>query len=225
MNHRISHLFRSIQLRVTDPQLSRIVFDLYEAGVDTQKQTIMWTIYMLVKHEEVQKKAQHEIESVVGKRPVRTADRAKLPYTAAVTKEIARYLGVVPGTTRRTLQDVVIDGYLYPKDSIILANFYAAQQDPALFPNPDQFDPTNFYDEERNELRNTEYLLEFGAGKRLCIGEQLAEQGVFLTVATLLQRFKLKACGELPAYSNDIVSFPIRVPPPFKVTCEATETD
>jgi cytochrome P450 len=53
---------------------------------------------MMTLHPDVQRRAQAEIDNVVGKdRLPNIEDQKTLPYTMAVIKEILRYAPVVPG--------------------------------------------------------------------------------------------------------------------------------
>jgi cytochrome P450 len=52
---------------------------------------------MMTLHPDVQRRAQDEIDSVVGKERLPTIeDREAMPFTVAVMKEIFRYAPVVP---------------------------------------------------------------------------------------------------------------------------------
>lgn len=75
---------------------------------------------------EAQKKAQAELEAVVG--PGRLPDfddQPDLPYVSAVIKECLRWKSVVPlGIPRRSIQDDEYRGYFIPKGSIVIANLW-----------------------------------------------------------------------------------------------------
>jgi hypothetical protein len=92
----------------------------------------------------VQKRAQEEIDRVVGMKRLPTFDdEPDLPYVAAVLKEVLRWQQVAPfgehcaalcvpsscAYQRRTLaiphrlvEDDVYNGYFIPKDSIVIGN-------------------------------------------------------------------------------------------------------
>lgn len=75
---------------------------------------------------DVQKKAQEEIDRVVGTNRLPTiADRLALPYIEAVVKEVLRWHPVAPMALPHTsTEEDVIDGYSIPKGSILLANVW-----------------------------------------------------------------------------------------------------
>ena len=75
---------------------------------------------------EVQKKAQAELDSVIGSsRLPEFSDRDSLPYLNALIKELMRWHVVAPtAVPHAAIQDDVYNGYLIPKGSLILANLW-----------------------------------------------------------------------------------------------------
>jgi cytochrome P450 len=73
---------------------------------------------------EVQKKAQAELDAVVGpNRLPEFEDRNSLPYINALCKETLRWHPLVPlGFAHATTQDDIYDGYFIPKGAMILGN-------------------------------------------------------------------------------------------------------
>jgi len=84
--------------------------------------------YLIVKHPEVQRKAQEEIDRVVGSgRLPEVSDRPDLPYIEAIYRELLRYeppLGI--GIPHSLVEDDVVNGYFLPKG---LFDFYAIVND------------------------------------------------------------------------------------------------
>jgi cytochrome P450 len=73
---------------------------------------------------EVQKKAQEELDEVVGlSRLPEYEDRENLPYINALCKEIVRWHPVFPlGVAHRVSEDDVFNGYFIPAGSIVVGN-------------------------------------------------------------------------------------------------------
>ncbi|KAG6901544.1 hypothetical protein C0995_010654 [Termitomyces sp. Mi166 len=95
---------------------------------------------------EVMKKAQTEIDSVVGNDRLPTfEDRQYLPYVDALAKEVFRWNVVVPnGVAHRSIKDDVHDGYFIPKGTLVIANIRGLLHDPEVYPDPYQFKPERF---------------------------------------------------------------------------------
>lgn len=75
---------------------------------------------------EVQRKAQEEIDNVVGTRRLPSFDdREKLPYVDAIVKEVLRWHPVAPlGLPHMTTDNDIFNGYLIPKGALIISNIW-----------------------------------------------------------------------------------------------------
>jgi len=79
--------------------------------------------------------------------------------------EVLRFSTLIPiGIFHSTTQDVVVDEYLIPKDTLVVANIYAALRDP-VWGDPENFRPESFLNAS-NQIVNTSHLLPFSLGKR-----------------------------------------------------------
>lgn len=55
--------------------------NMFTAGTDTSASTVDWAIAELIRHPEIMRKAQEELDSVVGRgRPINESDLSQLPY-------------------------------------------------------------------------------------------------------------------------------------------------
>lgn len=75
---------------------------------------------------EVQRKAQAEIDRVVGPdRLPSFQDRESLPYINAMVKEILRWHPVLPmGTAHASVKDDMYEGYSFPKGTLMVPNVW-----------------------------------------------------------------------------------------------------
>ena len=82
-------------------QLEQIVLDLFSAGVETLKTSLLWSVVYMLHNPKVLLKVQEELDAVVGKERLPDSSMmANLPYTRATLYEIMRCASVVPmGTT------------------------------------------------------------------------------------------------------------------------------
>lgn len=78
-----------------------------------------------------------------------------------------------------------------PGNTAIMPQLGAVFFDPAIFPEPDLFEPRRFLD-ERGHYKRSEHLAPFGIGKRSCLGEGLAKMELFLIFTSLLQNFSFE---------------------------------
>lgn len=85
------------KLGLTRHQLYFLGGVLMEGGSDTSSSVILAFIHAMTKWPDVLKKAQEEMDSVVGEdRTPQWSDYQKLPYAAATVKEAMRWRPVVP---------------------------------------------------------------------------------------------------------------------------------
>lgn len=96
---------------------------MYLGGADTTVSSIMTFFLAMMIYPEVQKKAQEELDRVVGDRLPMTADLKNLPYIEALVKEVHRWHPVGPLAIPHTvIEDDVYEGYRIPKGALIIPN-------------------------------------------------------------------------------------------------------
>ncbi|KAJ9132445.1 Cytochrome P450 [Pleurostoma richardsiae] len=173
---------------------------LIEAGSETTATTINnWTLAMLL-YPEAMKKAQDEIDRVIGGARLPGFDDEKdLPFVRAMIKETLRWRPVNKyGMYHASTEDDWYDGYFIPKDSVVVLNWWAIHRDPSLHPDPDQFKPERYLN---RPLSAAEYInsndpnardhFAYGAGRRVCPGVHLAEKSLFIVITRTLWGFTI----------------------------------
>ena len=123
----------------------------------------------MVLNPEVMRKAQEELDRVVGKgRLPEFSDRGDLPYIDAVVKELLRWNPPIPlGSPRRVTQDDVYRGYFIPAGATVIENIWAIFRDPELYPDPEAFNPDRFFkDGEIDPSVSDPIDTVFGAARR-----------------------------------------------------------
>jgi cytochrome P450 len=126
--HKTSFLSQAIEDIGSDPEMEHIhkwsAVSLYTGGADTTVSSLMTFFLAMTLFPEVQKKAQEELDRVIGgHRLPLSADKGKLPYIEAVMKETHRWHPVAPmALPHASTKEDVIQGYKIPKGSLILPN-------------------------------------------------------------------------------------------------------
>src|SRR6202048_2708039 len=165
------------------------------AGHETTSGMLSCTIYALLKHPEVLKKAYEEVDRVLGpdtdaKPPYQKVKH--LPYITQILKEALRLCPPAPAYGISPLKDETIGGkYKLKKSTFVTVLVLALHRDASVWgPNPDAFDPENF-SREAEAARPVNAWEPFGSGQRACIGRGFAMHEAALAIGMILQRFKL----------------------------------
>ncbi len=205
-------------------QLQDVIIDLFMAGTDTTSTSIVWAILYLMHHPEIQTRVQEELDACYGPSalPDFSGSKKELPYTNAVISEIFRKTSLAHnGLPHRASAEVDLgNGMVAPANSLIWANLYGVHHDPTYWKDPDCFNPNRFLDDEGNFVPD-ERVVPFGVGKRVCLGQTLAEKEFFLFFTCLVKQFNFRRVpGEtLPGYGLGVypAAGVVRECPPYRV--------
>lgn len=102
------------------------------------------------------------------------------------------------GIPHSNTKDDIYNGWVIPKDTVIVMNLFAANLDGTRFPEPGKFIPERHLDHvSQNKQIFAQSIedrphLSFSTGRRVCVGIHLAERTLFLAAAMLLSSFKFE---------------------------------
>jgi len=172
--------------RMTDDQLRDEVMTIFLAGHETTANSLSWTLLLLSEHPDVRRRLQAELDEVLGGRTPTFEDLPKLAYCKAVVSESMRLYPPAWSIGRRAEVEDVIDGYRIRKNSLIILSPWVTHRSPALWDNPEGFDPDRFGPDAPKRHRYAYF--PFGGGARMCIGNNFAMMEAQLVLATLLSQ-------------------------------------
>ncbi|RLM58442.1 flavonoid 3' [Panicum miliaceum] len=173
----------------------------FVAGTDTTSTIVEWSLSELIRHPDILRQAQEELDAVVGRgRLVSESDLPRLTFFNAVIKETFRLHPSTPlSLPRMAAEECEVAGYRIPKGSELLVNVWGIARDPALWPDPLVFRPARFLPGGSHadvDVKGGDFgLIPFGAGRRIWAGLSSGLRMVTLTSATLVHAFG----WELPA--------------------------
>ncbi|HEU4698300.1 MAG TPA: cytochrome P450 [Gemmatimonadales bacterium] len=179
---------------MTDAQLRDEAMTIFLAGHETTANALTWTWYLLARHPEVEARLHAELDTVLGARGARgavPADLARLSYTRMVLAESMRLFPPAWVLGRQAVADFEIGGHAVPRGSVVLMSQWLTQRDARWWPDPERFDPERWREEAPGARPRFAYY-PFGAGPRICIGEQFAWMEATLVLATLARRWRLR---------------------------------
>jgi cytochrome P450 len=115
-------------------------------------------------------------------------------YLDAVVKETLRIRPVIVDVARKLTQETEIAGHLLPAGTLVLPAIAAVQVRPDLFPDPYEFRPERFIDEQPESYA----WIPFGGGVRRCIGASFAQVEMRVVLREVLKRVRLTAPSAKP---------------------------
>jgi cytochrome P450 len=180
--------------RMSDTQLRDEAMTLFLAGHETTAAGLSWMWHLLAQHPEVEARARAEVDTVLGGRAPTAEDIPRLRYVTWLFEEALRLYPPAWVIGRQPVKEDELAGVHIPASArvIIVISVYALHRNPRLWPEPERFDPERF-SPERSASRPRLAYIPFGAGQRLCIGNQLALMEATVITALVLQRFRLRS--------------------------------
>lgn len=175
---------------MSDEQICDEVRTIAVGGYETLAEALTWVWYLLAKHPAEMSKVLAEIESACPGRDPSPVDSAKLPYCRMVLAEAMRLYPPAWLIVRVAKgDDMLPGGARIPAFSRIYLSQWVSHRNPRYFPDPTRFDPSRF-DEESVRSRPRLAYFPFGAGKRQCIGEEIAWMEGLLIIASIARRYR-----------------------------------
>jgi cytochrome P450 len=190
--------------RLSEREMAFLAAQMYSAGFETTSATLMWWTTAMAAFPEVQRRAQAEIDAVIGRSRLPTfADAPRLPYVRAIIREVLRWRPAFPlGVPHTTTEDDWYEGMFIPKGATCMANLWHCNHDRTVFgDDADEFKP------ERHLGNNGELLpgpkettqeghVSFGFGRRICVGKHLANDSLFIHTARILWATTIKCAQD-----------------------------
>jgi cytochrome P450 len=190
---------------MSDRQLRDEAMTLFLAGHETTANALTWTWLLLSRNPDAERRLHSEVDAVLGDREASAADVELLPYTRQVLAESMRLYPPAWIVGRRAIDACEIGGHEVPARAIVLLSQYLVHRDARWFPDPERFDPDRWTPERQSDRPKLAYF-PFGAGTRVCIGEQFAWMEGVLVLATLARRWTLRLVPGHPVEVEPIIT-------------------
>lgn len=177
---------------VSEAELANIIGFIFDAGSEPISATLRMFILAAVTNPVAIRKAQDEIDRVVGStRLPSREDVANLPYTRALLTETMRWRPAIPaGFPHEVTQDDEYMGYRIPRGATIIPNNWSLDLDATIFERPLEFCPERW-------LENPDLPLgTFGFARRRCPGQSLARDVLHLAISRLLWGYSISVADQ-----------------------------
>ncbi|KAJ9600006.1 hypothetical protein L9F63_009716, partial [Diploptera punctata] len=194
---------------VTDKEILVEGFNIMTTGSETTATVFSFVLVALGEYQEIQDKVMEEQWRIFNSnidQPVTYEDLQNMVYLEQVVKEVLRLYPPVSFLFRKVVdEDIDLGGgMIAPKGSDICAICTNIHKDPALFPDPERFDPDRF-SSENSYGRHPYAFLPFGAGRRQCIGSRYAMMELKTMLSVVLRRIKVvRAIDGLKEIENNL---------------------
>lgn len=179
--------------RLNDEEIIDVLVMYLNAGHESSGHITMWATLFLQNHSHVFEKAKAEQEEIVKNRPpgqqgLTLREVRQMEYLSKVIDETLRVITFSLVVFREARNDVRISGYTIPKGWKVLVWFRGVHLDPETYVEPKKFDPSR-WDGFTPKAGN---FLPFGAGSRLCPGNDLAKIEIAIFLHYFILNYKLE---------------------------------
>jgi cytochrome P450 len=199
---------------MTDLQIRDEVMTMFVAGHETSALTLTWAIHLLANHPDIQDQLAEEAIRITADSPLTGAHYLQLKLTIAAVQETLRLYPPVWSMGRETTKDTTIGQHPVHKGDRIWICTNNIHHDPRWYSDSEQFLPARWL---QPQSRPTLSFLPFGAGARMCIGQNFALIEATLALASLLRNHRFHSAGPQPVESQAWITLrpksgiPIRV--------------
>ena len=174
---------------MTNEQLIDEILILFVAGHETTANALTFTLKLLAQNKDVLTKVETEVKETSAKNVTPLQEISQLNYTKCCIEESLRLYPPAWITDRVNIEDDKINDYVLKKGTIIGASIYELHRNENYWDSPESFKPSRFFEESRKQIMP--YYMPFGAGPRLCIGNNFAMYEMILAVNTILKKFDI----------------------------------
>ncbi len=206
---------------LTDQQVRDEAMTLFVAGHETTANGSTWALYLLARHPEVQNALRQQVHDAVGTRPITFQDLPRLPLALEIFKEALRLFPPAYIVVREPLHDLQLaNGLRVRKGELVAMCEYVVHRNAKYFPDPEVFDPARFTPEREAAIPRYAYF-PFGAGRRICIGNQFALMEGQILLATLMQHVTVTPLNSRPWKGDPLITLRPKGPSKLRVTRSA----
>ncbi|NHF58373.1 cytochrome P450 [Flavobacteriaceae bacterium TP-CH-4] len=172
-------------------QLIDEVLILFTAGHETTANALSFALFLLAKHPNTQERLFQEVGGVDFKDDDLMRLMGQLPYTKQCIEEAMRLYPPVYVIDRVSLAEDTINGHTFKRRTVWLMSMFELHRHTKFWENPTEFIPERF--DPKNKKDFSDYYFPFGAGPRMCIGNNFAMYEMMMVVATLIKKFRLSS--------------------------------
>jgi cytochrome P450 len=189
---------------MSEEQIIDEILVLIIAGHETTANALAWTLYLLAGNPNEYDRLKTSTLGI-GLRETVMSDALN-----NVLKESMRLYPPAWISDRISLRDDQFRSYSFPADTIIVLFYYGMHRNPVHWQNPEQFDPSRFAKANTDKDKVKAYY-PFGAGPRLCIGNNFAMAEMTIFLQAFIHHFSVKPGSVMPRLNALVTLKPDRI--------------
>jgi len=170
-------------------QLIDEVMILFTAGHETTSNALSFMLLLLAKHPNIQKKIHQELDKINLYDDDIMQYVLQLQYTKQCIEETMRLYP--PGfiIDRISINNDEFSGKKISKNTLLLLSVYEVHRHPDFWESPEEFNPDRFNAKNKKDYSGQYY--PFGAGPRMCVGNNFAMFEMILTIAEIVKKYRI----------------------------------
>ena len=199
----IFHTLINSDMPDNEKTFSRLTYEgltLIGAGTVTTAHVLTRTVFYVLSDPPVLERLRQELRGVFSDGPELSAKETliqldQLPYFGAVIKEGLRLAHAITHRNARVAPDRALrfQEWIIPPAAAVSMTAFLVHMDPAIYPEPDRFQPERWLDIPNSPGAKSldKYLLPYNRGSRICLGMNLADAELKLTLAAIFHGYEL----------------------------------
>ncbi|KAL4105170.1 hypothetical protein QTP88_020442 [Uroleucon formosanum] len=172
------------------------IIDYIAAGIKTLGNTLVFLLYLIAKHPEVQEKLYKEVSQLAPKGThITNKHLVNATYLKACIIEAHRLKPTAPCIARVLESEIKYDDYCLPSGTVVLIHTGLACLDESNFKDATSYNPERWL----NKMTDDSLFLvaPFGCGRRICPGKLFIELELQIVLAKMVQQFHIDFEGQL----------------------------
>lgn len=170
-------------------QLIDEVLILFTAGHETTANVLSFTLFLLAKNQKDQQKVFEEISQLDLDSDDIMQNISQLRYTKQCIEESMRLYPPAYVIDRISIDEDALGELEIPENTLILMSIYELHRYTDYWESPTAFIPERFDGDKKKDFQD--YYYPFGAGPRMCVGNNFAMYEMVLAIAEIIKKYTL----------------------------------